>query len=59
MIHSRSVWLAWVLRAMSGSATLSEAIAATTVASAMQTTVTVLRCPRGVAGESAVMRSPR
>ena len=42
MIHDSCVWLAWVSRAMSGSATLSDAIAATTVASARHTTAVMI-----------------
>jgi len=38
MIHSSWVWVAPVLRARSGSATFSDAIAAATAPSAMQTT---------------------
>src|SRR5215467_16150467 len=39
MIHSSWVWVAWVDRARSGSATLSDAMAAVTAPSARQTTV--------------------
>jgi hypothetical protein len=38
MIHASWVWLAWVARAMPGSATFSDDIAATTAASARHTT---------------------
>src|SRR5215469_4273953 len=38
MIHSSWVWVAWVDRARSGSATLSDAMAAVTAPSARQTT---------------------
>src|SRR6516165_3233512 len=38
MIHSSWVWVAWVDRARSGSATLSDAMAAVTAPSATQTT---------------------
>jgi len=38
MIHSSWVWVAWVDRATSGSATLSDAMAAVTAPSARQTT---------------------
>ena len=36
--HTRSVWVAWMYCAMSGSATFSGAIAATTAAKARETT---------------------
>jgi len=38
VIHSSWVWVAWVDRARSGSATLSDAMAAVTAPSARQTT---------------------
>jgi hypothetical protein len=41
MIQASWVWLAWVARAMPGSATFSEDIAATTAASARHTTAVV------------------
>ena len=40
--HSNWVWVACVLRAMSGSATLSDDMAATTVAKAMQITAVMI-----------------
>src|SRR6516164_7494932 len=49
MIHSSWVWVAWVLRARSGSATLSDAMAAVTAPSATQTTaVTAVVLTAGV-----------
>jgi hypothetical protein len=61
MIHSSWVWLAPVLRARSGSATLSDAIAAATAPRAMHTTAVTIEvlarreAPRlkAVASESA------
>ena len=51
MIHSSWVWVAWVERARSGSATFSEAIAAATAPSARQTTaVTAAVLTRRVPG---------
>ena len=41
MTHASWVWVAWVSRAISGSATFSDAIAATTAASATQTTAVI------------------
>ena len=48
MIHASSVWVAWVDRAISGRATFSADMAATTAARAMHTTAVTapLRTPR-------------
>src|SRR5579862_3198870 len=50
MIQANWVWVAWVARAISGSATFSDDIAATTVASARHTTAVTApgRVPVGV-----------
>jgi hypothetical protein len=50
MIHASWVWVAWVARAMSGRATFSDDIAATTAASARQTTAVTAPERRVAAG---------
>ena len=54
MIQDSSVWLAWVSRAIEGSATFREATAATTVARASMTTGSTAGWtpPRGSVGEA-------
>jgi len=57
MIHSSWVWVAPVLRARSGSATFSDAMAAATAPSATQTTARTAEVltPREVVGRGAVI----